>query len=126
MPEPPYGYARLPLGNAEQIEVENSIKDVTVEKGEASVQKEVFWSKDLLFFKAQATGAKMNVPIDVPRDGRYEVIAQVAQSPDYGDYVVTLDGKLTNSTTLTWGPRDVLAAGSRGVAQLPAGDVRRR
>jgi len=98
----------LPLGNAEQIEVENSIQDVTVEKGEASVQKEVFWSKDLLFFKAEATGAKMNVPINVPRDGRYEVIAQVAQSPDYGDYVVTLDGKLTNSTTLTWGPREIL------------------
>ncbi len=108
LPEPPYGYARLPLGNAEQIEVENSIKGVTVEKGEVSVQKEVFWSKDLLFFKAQATGAKMNVPIDVPRDGRYEIIAQVAQSPDYGEYVVTLDGKLTNSTTLTWGPLDVL------------------
>ena len=108
LPEPPYGYARLPLGDAEQIEVENSIKDVTVEKGEVSVQKEVFWSKDLLFFKARDKGAKMNIPIDVPRDGRYEVIAQVAQSPDYGDYVATLDGKLTNSTTLTWGPLDVL------------------
>ena len=108
LPEPPYGYARLPLGDAEQIEVENSIKDVTVEKGEVSVQKEVFWSKDLLFFKARDKGAKVNIPVDVPRDGRYEVIAQVAQSPDYGDYVATLDGKLTNSTTLTWGPLDVL------------------
>jgi hypothetical protein len=98
----------LPLGNAQQIEVENSLKDVTVEKGEVLVQKEVFWSKDLLFLKAEAAGAKMNVPIDVPRDGRYEVIAQVAQSPDYGDYVVTLDGKLTNSTARTWGPHDVL------------------
>jgi hypothetical protein len=108
LPEPPYGYARLPLGNAEQIEVENSVKDVTMEKGEASVQKEVFWSKDLLFFQAQGKGAKVNIPIDVPREGRYEVIAQVAQSYDYGDYVATLDGKLTNSTTLTWGPLDVL------------------
>ena len=107
LPEPAYGSARLPLGNAEQIEVENSIADVTAAKGRASVQKEVFWSKDLLFFKADAKGARMNVPIDVPRDGRYEVIAQVAQSPDYGDYVVTLDGKLTSSTTLTWGPLDV-------------------
>jgi len=107
LPEPPYGYARLPLGNAEQIEVENSIKDVTVKKGQPSVQKEVFWSKDLLFFKAEAPGAKINVPIDVPRDGRYEVVAQVAQSPDYGDYVANLDGKLANSTTLTWGPLDV-------------------
>ena len=108
LPEPPYGTARLPHGNAEQIEVENAIKDVTVKKGQASVQKEVFWSKDLLFFKAQAPGAKINVPIDVPRDGRYEVVAQVAQSPDYGDYVATLDAKLANSTTLTWGPLDVV------------------
>lgn len=107
LPEQAYGSARLPLGNAEQIEVENSLKDVTVTKGKASVQKEVFWSKDLLFFAAEAKGAKMNVPIDVPRDGRYEVIAQIARSPDYGDYVVTLDGKLTNSTTMTWGPLDV-------------------
>jgi hypothetical protein len=107
LPEPPYGSSRLPLGNAEQIEVENSLEDVTVTKGKASVQKEVFWSKDLLFFEAEAKGAKMDVPIDVPRDGRYEVIAQIAQSFDYGDYVVTLDGKLTNSTTLTWGPLDV-------------------
>ena len=108
LPEPPYGSARLPLGNAEQIEVENALKDVTVNKGKASVQKEVFWSKDLLFFKAEAPGAKINIPIDVPRPGRYEVVAQVAQSPDYGDYVATLDGKLANSTTLTWGPSDVL------------------
>jgi hypothetical protein len=108
LPEPPYGSARLPLGNAQQIEVENLIKDVTTEKGEASVQKEVFWSKDLLFLKAQGVGAKMNIPIDVPKGGRYEVIAQIAQAPDYGDYVATLDGKLTSSTTLTWGPLDVL------------------
>lgn len=106
--EPPYGDARLPLGNAEQIEVENSVKDVTAEKGTIEVQKEVFWSKDLLFLKAQGVGSKMNVPLDVPRDGRYEVITQIAQSPDYGDYVITLDGKLTNSTTLTWAATGVL------------------
>lgn len=109
LPEPPFGDARLPLGNAEQIEVENSLGDVTVKKGAASVQKEVFWSKDLLFFKADAPGAKIDIPVDVPRPGRYEVVAQVAQSPDYGDYVATLDGKLANSTTLTWGPSDVVA-----------------
>jgi len=31
-------------------------------------------------------------------------VAQIAQSPDYGDYVALLDGKQTNSTMLTWGP----------------------
>ena len=104
LPEPPYGHARLPFGNAEQIEVENNLKDVATEKGKASVQKEVFWSKDLLFLQAQGAGSSMNIPIDVPRDGFYEVISQIAQAPDYGDYVAMLDGKQTNSTMITWGP----------------------
>lgn len=104
LPEPPYGHARLPFGNAVQIEVENNLPNVTAEKGEASVQKEVFWSKDLLFFNAQNVGSKINVPFNAPKDGFYEVIAQIAQAPDYGDYVATLDGKQTNSTLLTWGP----------------------
>ena len=51
-PEPPYGAARLPHGNAQQIEVETAISEVRTERGTAEVQKEVFWSKDLLFFKA--------------------------------------------------------------------------
>jgi hypothetical protein len=104
LPEPPYGSARLPLGNAQQIEVENDLQSVTTEKGQAEVQKEVFWSKDLLFLKAEGEGSKINIPFDAPRDGYYEVIAQIAQAPDYGDYVATLDGKQTNSTMITWGP----------------------
>jgi hypothetical protein len=104
LPEPPYGPARLPFGNALQIEVGNNMKAVTTEKGEASVQKEVFWSKDLLFLKAQGVGAKINIPFDVPKAGFYEVIALIARAPDYGDYVATLDGKQTNSSLITWGP----------------------
>ena len=104
LPEIPYGTARLPFGNALQIEVENNLKEVTTEKGEASVMKEVFWSKDILFLKAQGPEAKLDVPFEVPRDGYYEVIAQIAQAPDYGDYIATLDGKQTNSTLITWGP----------------------
>jgi len=112
LPEPPYGAARLPLGNATQIEVENSIGDVTTEKGQASVQKEVFWSKDLLFFEGQGAGARIDVPFDVPEDGRYEVLAEIAEAPDYGDYVATLDGKLTNSSTQTWAQSDVPPPGT--------------
>ena len=39
--EPPYGEARLPLGNAQQIAVEDSLADVTTVNGKASVQREV-------------------------------------------------------------------------------------
>jgi hypothetical protein len=104
LPEPPYGAARLPFSNALQVEVEDNRKEATAEQGEVSVQKEVFWSKDILFLKAQGPGAIVNIPFEAPRDGYYEVIAQIAQAPDYGDYVATLDGKQTNSTLITWGP----------------------
>jgi len=93
-PEPPYGAARLPHGNATQIEIERYIADSKAEGGSTEVQKEVFWGKDILFFKAHGPGARLSVPLDVPEDGRYEVIAQVAEAADYGMYAVLIDGKL--------------------------------
>jgi hypothetical protein len=96
LPEPPYGEARLPLGNAEQIAVEDSLAEVTTISGKASVQREVDWGRDLLFFEAQDKGARINVPIDVKTPGRYEIVARIAQAPDYGDYVALLDDKPTN------------------------------
>jgi hypothetical protein len=95
LPEPPYGEARLPLGNAQQIAVEDSIRDVTTVRGKASVQREVDWGKDLLAFEAEGVGSRMDVPIDVTADGQYEVLADIAQATDYGDYGVLLDGKPT-------------------------------
>ena len=94
--EPPYGEARLPLGNAYQIAVEDSLADVTAEKGKASVQREVDWGRDLLFFEAEGVGSRINIPIDVPETGRFEVVARIAQAPDYGDYYALMDGKPTN------------------------------
>lgn len=96
LPEPPYGQERLPLGNAQQIAPGNAMKDVAAEKGKASLLKEVDWSKDLLLFEAEGPGSKVHVPVDIPADGRYEIIAMMAQAPDYGNYVVLLDGKPTN------------------------------
>jgi len=93
LPEVPYGPARLPHGNARQIEVERSLAEVRAEDGRAEVLKEVFWSRDLLSFAAKGPGAKMHVPFQVEEDGDYEVLAQVAHAPDYGIYEVLLDGK---------------------------------
>ncbi|HXJ93362.1 MAG TPA: DUF2961 domain-containing protein [Terriglobia bacterium] len=97
--EPPYGDARLPLGNALQIAVEDSVGDCRTTKGKASVQKDVFWGKDLLFFEAQGEGARIDVPVDVPESGRYEIIAEIAKAPDYGNYTALLDGQPTNLDT---------------------------
>jgi hypothetical protein len=90
---PPYGDARLPHGNARQIEVEQDAARVTTTRGKAVVQKEVFWSRDLLLLEAEGPGSRIDIPFDVPADGRYELLAQVAHSPDYGIYTVLLDGK---------------------------------
>lgn len=99
LPELPYGAARLPFGNATQVALEDALADVTAEKGTASVQREVDWSKDLLFLEAKGSGAKISIPIDIPDTGRYEVIAMLAQAPDYGDYYALLDGQPTNLDT---------------------------
>jgi len=96
LPEPPYGAERLPLGNAMQIAVEDSVADVKAEKGKASVQREVDWGKDLLLFEAEGPGSRIDVPIDVPETGRYEIVGRIAQAPDYGNYYALLDGKPMN------------------------------
>ena len=96
LPEPPYGYERLPFGNAKQLEVPTLIKDVTTEKGQALVQKEVDWAKDVLFLDAEGPGARINIPIDIPEDGQYELIGLIAQAPDYGDYKALLDEQPMN------------------------------
>ena len=94
--EPPYGYDRLPFGNATQLTIENAINEVTSEKGKAKVLKEVDWEKDLLYLEAEGPGAKINIPIDIPEGGHYEVIGLIAQAPNYGDYTAQMDGKPMN------------------------------
>ena len=53
----------------------------------------------MLFFEARGQGAKIHVPIDIAEAGRYELVAQIAQAPDYGDYIALLDGQQTNLDT---------------------------
>jgi hypothetical protein len=96
--EPPYGSARLPHGNARQIEAE-TLNGVKTEHGTPEVQREVFWGRDLMFLRADGAGSRLDLPFDVDSDGEYELLAQLAHAPDYGVYRVLLDGK-----PLTGGP----------------------
>jgi Protein of unknown function (DUF2961)/HEAT repeats len=102
--EPPYGAARLPHGNARQIEPEVAIAEVQTENGTAGVMKDAFWSRDLLTLTATGAGAKLTFPFDVPEAGRYELLAQIAHAPDYGRYVAQLDGKSLEPDTLEHEP----------------------
>ena len=99
LPEPPYGYERLPFGNATQLTIQNAINEVTTEKGKASVKKEVDWAKDLLYLEAEGAGSKINIPIDIAETGQYELIGLIAQAPDYGDYTTLMDGEPMNVDT---------------------------
>ncbi len=92
LPAPPYGAARLPHGNARQIEAETLIASVKAQGGEVGIQKEVFWGRDLLLFQAESPGATLDLPLHVEEDGYYEVVAQIAHAPDYGIYQALLDG----------------------------------
>jgi hypothetical protein len=89
----PYGSARLPQGNAVQVEVEKAIDQVKTEKGTASVFPDLFWAKDVLIFKADGPGSKIEIPFDVAEAGDYELYTQIAMGSDYGIYNVLLDGK---------------------------------
>ncbi len=96
LPEPPYGRARLPIGNAQQIAIQHSIKDVTAVNGTASVQQGQDWNKDFVFLAAKGPGARINIPFDVTESGRYELVASIAKAPNYGNYVALVDNKPTN------------------------------
>ena len=91
--EPPYGVARLPHGNAIQIEAEALVPQIKTSGGKVEVQKEVFWSRDLLLFRAEGVGSKVELPFDVAEDGYYELVGQIAHAPDYGIYSAALDGQ---------------------------------
>jgi hypothetical protein len=111
-PEPPYGAARLPQGNARQIEVETALSEAKAQKGKVSVSKDLFWSKDVLYLQAEGAGARLDVPFDVEEDGEYELVTEVAQSYDYGTYSTLLDGKAVQSAELEHEPgADVLPTG---------------
>lgn len=109
--EPPFGEARLPLGNAQQIAVEDSLAEVTTSKGKASVQREVDWGRDLLFFEAEGVGSRIDIPLDVAQTARYEIVARIAQAPDSGDYYALLDGKPTNLDNRQAATSEIPAAG---------------
>jgi hypothetical protein len=103
-PPVPYGSARLPQGNALQIEVENSMPEIKAEKGKVSVFPDLFWSKDVVVFEGEGPGSKVTMPFDVPEDGDYELYAQMAQGSDYGVYTVLLDGKAPQAPVLEHEP----------------------
>ncbi len=103
-PAVPYGSARLPQGNALQIEVEKSLAECRTEGGKASLSPDLFWSKDVILFEGKGKDSKIEIPFDVPDDGEYELYTEVAQASDYGIYTVLVDGKRAQAPQLEHEP----------------------
>ncbi len=103
-PPLPYGPARLPQGNALQVEVEKALDQCRATDGKVSVSPELFWGKDVLLFEAQGKGAQLEVPFEVSADGDYELYTEVAQASDNGIYTVLLDGKPPHAPQLEHEP----------------------
>jgi hypothetical protein len=96
LPEPPYGPARLPVGNARQVPLARTLDGVVAKGGKAFIQKNVDWGKDLLSLEASGAGATLTIPFEVPEAGRYELVTEMAKAPNYGNYIVLVDGEETN------------------------------
>ena len=116
--------ARLPQGNALQIELEEALPSAKLEGGKASIVEDLFWGKDVVLFDATGTGSRIEVPFDVPEDGDYELIVQVAQASGYGNYEIWLDGKppARPGSSTSRAP----TSGGRPVRRVRLGDVRRQ
>jgi len=112
-PPLPYGSARLPQGNAKQIEVESSVAEAKAEKGKVSVSKELFWGKDVILFEGEGPGSRIEIPFQVDEAGEYELSTQVAQAPDYGVYEILLDGKPVSGRELEHEPGADIRAQTR-------------
>ena len=111
-PAVPYGRARLPQGNALQIELEDALPQAKMQGGKATIFPDLFWGKDVIIFAADAPGSRIEIPFDVPADGEYELQVQVAQASDYGTYEIWLDGKALKANELEHEPgADIRAEG---------------
>ncbi len=104
LPPVPYGTARLPHGNAVQLQTEEVVAAIKAEGGTVTVLPELFWGKDVVLFEAEGRGSRMDVPFAVATAGRYELSVQAAHSFDYGSYTTLLDGQPTAAAEIEHEP----------------------
>jgi hypothetical protein len=123
LPELPVGYARTPYGNATVIQAEDLLDKVKTEKGEAEIQKDLDFTKDIIFFRGTGDGASLTIPFSAPAAGNYEVMTQLVHSYDYGTYQASLDGKPMGEPQKTYAAGTIASIDHvLGRAKLTAGE----
>jgi hypothetical protein len=93
LPVPPYGARRLPHGNALRIPAEKLAEHARGQQGTAEFRSSAGQGRGLLWFSPRASGGELEVPFEIPRDGRYELLLMFASGPAFGRFEVSLDGR---------------------------------
>jgi len=97
LPVPPYGARRLPHGNALRIPAEKLAQLAHGQQGTAEFRSNAGQGRGLLWFSPRAAGDELEVPFEIPRDGRFELLLMFACGPAFGRYEVSLDGRALNA-----------------------------
>ena len=79
-----------------------------------------------LFFKPPDQNAWVEVPFEVPEDGRYVVKADLTRSRDYGIYEIRLDGRKIGDARNLYNPATVVKTENLGSLELAKGVHRLR
>ncbi len=98
LPDVPSGYERLPYGNAVVLEAEDLFSGVRAKDGEAQIQRELTFTRDIVLFRGTGIGSTVTFPFKVEKPGLYEVAVQTPDSFDYGNYQPVVDGKPLGGT----------------------------
>nr|CAA9288718.1 FIG01075363: hypothetical protein [uncultured Armatimonadetes bacterium] len=104
-PQMPVGHARLYHAPENTVEGESLLGSATVSAGVLERQDLPGLSGGAqLFWKPEAAGQTLTVPVEVKEAGTYDLTVLLPRSWDYGTYQVELDGRAVG------GPQDLYAA----------------
>jgi len=108
------------------IEAESLLGRVNSVPGEVEVQKGGYSGGAQLFFRPADQNAWIEVPFEVPEEGRYILKADLTRSRDYGIYEVWLDGKKVGGARNLRNPDTIVRTENLGTHSLAKGEHRLR
>jgi len=109
------------------LEAESLVKKMSSVPGEFEIQKGRGYSGGAqFFFKPTEQKAWLEVPFEVPEDGRYVVKADLTRSRDYGIYEIQLDGRRVGEPVNLYNATSMVKPENLGSRELTKGEHRLR